>query len=220
MVLAVPGYSSYQGKVIAEKYAHLLKADLAFVCFGWNDHWLAYRATDAEMGSGPGASFCRDLYRRSRLFQLIFDRVHGGERPPERVVDKLRVPPEQFRENLAAIERALAEAGTSTVFVTAPTGHDTHGVPAYLVEERLAVDTMAVLNLHRQYAEMVREAAAASGADLLDLDRRLDALERQRDLFMADGIHFTRLGLQEVASEMYRYLQSVWPAARPVAGRF
>jgi lysophospholipase L1-like esterase len=145
---------------------------------------------------------------------LVFDYVHVGDRPPDRAVNKLRVSPEQFRENLAAIKQELAKAGTSTVFVTAPTGYGTRGVPAYLVEQQLAVDTTAVLTLHRQYADIVREAAKATGADLLDLERSLKGVERHRDLFMTDGIHFTQLGLEEVAVQMYGYLRRAWPPAQ------
>jgi len=218
VLLAVPGYSSYQGRIIAEKYGSFLKADLAFVCFGWNDHWLAYGATDAEIGQA--ARWVRSLYRRSRLLQLAFECVHGGHRSPEKVLDILRVPPRQFQENLVAINRALVEAGTTTVFVTAPAGHETYGVPAYLIEEQLAVDTMTVLTLHRQYADIVRGVADATGAGLLDLERRLNEVEQHRDLFMADGIHFTRLGLREVAFEMYKYLQDVRPLTQPEDGNF
>jgi lysophospholipase L1-like esterase len=207
VVLAVPGYSSYQGKIIAEKYGRLMEADLAFVCFGWNDHWLAYGATDAEMGGGPAASLTCGLYRSSRLFQLAFEWVHGGDQPPEKVIDMLRVPPAQFRENLVAINYALAEAGTSTVFVTAPTGHEINGVPPYLIEQQLAIDTMAVLTMHQQYADIVRGVANETGAGLLDLENRLNGIEQSEDIFTNDGIHFTRLGLKEVAFEMYKYLQ-------------
>jgi len=211
VVLAVPGYSSYQGRIIAEKYGRLLEADLAFVCFGWNDHWLAYGATDAEMGSGLATPLVRYLYCHSRLLQLAFESVHGGGRPPEKIVDRLRVPPGQFRENLVAIKCALADAGTSTTFITAPTSHETYGVPTYLIERQLAVDTMAVLALHRLYADIVRGVADSTGGGLLDLERRCNAIERRRNLFTTDGIHFTQAGLREVAGEMYQYLQEVGP---------
>jgi len=206
VVLAVPGYSSYQGRVIAEKYARLVKADLAFVCFGWNDHWLAYGATDAEMGDGLLSPLVRSLYSHSRVLQLAVESARSGNRPPESIVDRLRVPPGQFRNNLAAIDRALADAGTSTVFITAPTCHQTCGVPPYLVERKWAIDSMAVLVLHRHYAKIVREVAATTDAGLLDLESRFNESEQRHDLFKTDGIHFTQAGLQEVASDMYQYL--------------
>ena len=44
--LAVPGYTSYQGRIVAERLAGQVDPDLAVIYYGWNDHWLAYGAVD------------------------------------------------------------------------------------------------------------------------------------------------------------------------------
>ena len=46
--LSMSGYSSHQGRALAERTVPPLAPDLALVWYGWNDHWQAYGATDRE----------------------------------------------------------------------------------------------------------------------------------------------------------------------------
>ncbi|NUM46623.1 MAG: SGNH/GDSL hydrolase family protein, partial [Anaerolineales bacterium] len=66
--LAVRGYSSYQGLVVAEKYGALLEPDLVVVQFGWNDHWLAFGKPDAEKSFAPPPEWSLRVHR-------VYDRV-------------------------------------------------------------------------------------------------------------------------------------------------
>lgn len=67
--LAVPGYSSHQGRILAERYAGSLGPDLVVIQFGWNDHWAAIGAPDAakliQVPTGPPA-MADALFRRLR----------------------------------------------------------------------------------------------------------------------------------------------------------
>ena len=72
VTLAVAGYSSFQGRVIAERLAGGLEGDLALVYFGWNDHWLANGAPDV---GGRRTDDAVDGLRRRQV------PLHRGQRP-------------------------------------------------------------------------------------------------------------------------------------------
>jgi len=216
--LAVAGYSSHQGRVLAELYSAAMEPDLAVVCFGWNDHWQAYHTTDAEAAIGPVEQLIRDAYQYSRLLQLG-SRIVGvvQDFDPGGFLDQVRVPPDQYRENIRLIKRSFDTQGVPTIYVSAPTSHYELGVPDYLVEEGLAPDKESVIRRHRTYNRIIREVAEASGARVLDLEVELshgDSLER---VFLADGIHFTDEGLRMVALRMCRFFEREIPVP-PIPG--
>jgi lysophospholipase L1-like esterase len=178
--------------VLAERYGASLAPDLVVVFFGWNDHWRARGAIDAEKRIDAR---WESLYRRVKLLQLARKWFGGPEAPP---LDATRVPPEQFAENLRAIAESFGRAGAKLLFVTAPTTHD-RAVPDYLVERGFVGSKEEALAQHRAYAQIVREVAAASGAALLDLERALSEDARRERWFLEDGIHFTEEGRAAVA---------------------
>ncbi|NIS82726.1 MAG: hypothetical protein GTO14_21575, partial [Anaerolineales bacterium] len=107
--LAVYGYSSHQGRILAEKYAMPLEPNLVVVYYGWNDHWLAYEARDSEkeVSSSSLTDFFIYLHQY-RLAQWLFwlsDTISGVENNP---IEEVRVPIEEYRENLCAVREAFA----------------------------------------------------------------------------------------------------------------
>jgi len=205
VVMAVPGYSSYQGRIVAEKYGRMIQADVAFVYFGWNDHWLAYGGTDAEMGKSRMASLLRDVSCHSRLTQLAIKVSSMITDNSQGIVEQVRVPISEFRENLRAIDSVFSASGTRVIFVTAPSGHYRSGVPTYLIEQRFAPSEAFVLSKHREYCSIVRTVSARTFGGLLDLEKEFKALYNP-DLFMNDGIHFTDSGLRVVAAMIYAFM--------------
>jgi lysophospholipase L1-like esterase len=210
--LATSGYSSHQGRVAAQLFGARTGADLALVYFGWNDHWRAYGAPDAEKRVVLSAAPLDRLYARalrvSRLVGLagwLRDALRGQEREPS---SGPRVPPERYRENLRAIASEMRGAGARVVFLTAPTSFGRLGVPGYLMEARLTPDAQTVLAEHRAYNQIVREVAREQGAALFDLEARLGALSaaEQARIFRSDGIHFTEAGADEVARQLAEFL--------------
>ena len=211
VTLATSGYSSHQGLVLARSYADELEADLAFVQFGWNDHWLAYGSPDADKALQPGAHLARPLrsriYERLRLWQAAAycaHRLAGAEEPA--ALEQPRVPLEHYRTNLESIREIFRERGIPVVFVTAPTAHERLGVPDYLVELDFARNPEAVIDLHGRYNEAVREVGRREGAYLLDLKRELDGLRYLDATFEADGLHFTQQGLSLVGRTVAEFV--------------
>jgi len=201
VTLACQGYSSWQGRRMAELYGAGLEPDAVFVYFGWNDHWLARSAPDAER-EAPGV--LTRWRERSRLLQLLASlaapvRSSSSARP--------RVTREEYRANLNAIIETFA--GVPTILVTAPSAHAKLDVPDYLVAEGFALDHDSVLAEHTAYNEIVREVAAEkTDAHVLDLERTFDQLASAEleILFRKDGIHFTAEGLDRVADEVAAFV--------------
>jgi lysophospholipase L1-like esterase len=206
--LAVSGYSSYQGRVMAEKYNQELEPDLSVVWFGWNDHWFAYRVTDEKAAISRFEHIVNLACHYSRLLQLgrksstVLGRVK-----PDTILDVVRVPTDQYRENLIRIKRIFEKEGVPVIYVTAPTSHYRLGVPNYLVEKKLASDEQSAIQMHMQYNQIVRDVAASHDAYVLDLEAEFNLLDKPYKIFTKDGIHFTPDGLRLVAERMCRFFK-------------
>ena len=208
--LAVYGYSTYQGKILADRYGEILQPDLVVVLYGWNDHWLAYGAKDSEkeIDLSPLSQLAIDLHQ-FRLAQGIFwigDRIRGVQNVP---INEVRVPLGEYRENLLAIEETFVRISAPIMLITAPTSHYRLGVPDALVEKLFAQDEETAVTLHREYNQVVRENAEEKGIILLDLEANLDSLPEGdlESIFMEDGIHFTPVGVLEVADRIVQTIE-------------
>lgn len=197
VILAIPGYSSHQGRVAAEMYGRDLDPDVVVVYFGWNDHWLAYGGIDSQkkvvVSTSPAGRMLARATRDLRLLQAmnwLRQRASGADHP----LDELRVPIDEYAANLTAIDQVFKEHGKPVVFVTAPTSHYRLGVPPYLLLLHFVADSESAIRLHRAYNEVVRETARRTGAVLLDLEAEAEARQDLDTLFIADGIHFTDAG--------------------------
>src|SRR5262245_9321957 len=214
--LGVPGYSAHQGRILVERFAPRLAPDLAFLYYGWNDHWQAYGTTDAEkaiLEASPGTALARWLSGSALLEAL----ARLSSRETGRPLGVPRVPLPEFRSHLAAMGSTLRGLGIPPVYVTAPSSHARLGVPHALVERGLAADEAQVLRLHREYAEAVRAVAAEEpGAYLLDLAAEAEALPDPARVFYRDGIHFRRRGIEWIADEIVAFLER--ERLLPVAG--
>jgi lysophospholipase L1-like esterase len=196
-ILAIPGYSSYQGLVLAEEYGRHDQGDVVIVYYGWNDHWKAYGAIDSQKRVHVSESFAGRMLARatrdSRLLQAmnwLRSRTSSTGKP----IDALRVPIDEYEHNLKEIERTFREVGTSVVFVTAPTSHYALGVPPYLLLLHFVDSAESAIKLHRAYNDVVRKVAKETGSVLLDLEAEAEKRSDLGTLFTGDGIHFTDAG--------------------------
>ena len=205
---AVHGYTSHQGRIVAEKYADLVDPDLVFVYFGWNDHWLAYRSIDSEKvvpaDEGGLGRNTRTIYSNVRLLQAGLRLVHRvTSLESTRPLDEVRVPIDEYRANLSSIRELFEERGVAVVFITAPTSFYGVGVHPRLLRQSFAKDADAAIRLHRAYNDVVRDVAL----HLLDLEADLDGRDDLDELFLSDGIHFRATGLELVSSEVARVVE-------------
>jgi lysophospholipase L1-like esterase len=196
--LGVVGYSSYQGRILVERWTKPLEPDLAVIYFGWNDHWQAYGGTDSEKGARVLKPYVAlsPLLAGSRVVQWVASHVSGGSPVP---TGKMRVPIEEYRDNLVAMGQRLERAGSRVLFVTAPTSYATLGVPDWIIDHEFAVDKQQALELHRRYNQVVRTVAREHGWLLLDLEAIAERLPQPDKVFTKDGIHFTKRGVMWIS---------------------
>jgi lysophospholipase L1-like esterase len=192
------GYTTLQGRRVAQRWLRELEPDLVALYYGWNDHWLARGAPDAQ--KGPALVFER-LYRASALLQGVRKLAVGAgllQGEARLLADTNRVPLEEYEANLVALVTLARECGAKVVLVSAPSLHDVR-VPEYLLKHHFQRDAQAVVAEHARYNAALREVAQRQETALLDLERDFAARPERATLFLEDGIHFTEAGRAAVA---------------------
>jgi lysophospholipase L1-like esterase len=211
----VAGYSTHQGLRQLARDVLPLRPQVVTLFYGWNDHWIGFGVSDAQVTRLQESPLLFQLQRRSRLYQLVVKgltaaRIRQQERRP------LRVSPPAFADNLTEMIRLCRKQGVVPVLLTAPTSHRRGHEPAYLAERHIE-DLNDLVPLHQRYVEIVREVAARERVPLCDLALRFQELLAQEpadQYFQADGIHLLPQGDAKVAEYLYDCLQSEGLLAR------
>lgn len=203
--LGVAGYSSLQGRLVAEAWLERLEPDLSVVFFGWNDRWRAFGMSDAERASRRNRPLLRAVLA-SRLLQMLA-RLPMRELPTP--LESPRVSAQEYRENLAAIGELATREGGQILLLTAPSSHARRGFPEELVRRKLATSAESALASGRAYNQVVVDLARERGWPVLDLAARADAAPDPDALFLADGIHFTPAGLDWISAELARAIEEI-----------
>ncbi len=188
--LAVPGWSTEQGRAQMQRDVARLHPKVIAVEFGWNDHWDALGPPDDEVHPGPVTAWAADhlrVYQAWRKARLGIESRAAAD--PARRVSLVR-----YHDNLTAIVQGGQRAGARVVLVTAPSGHEPGHEPAYLQARHLR-NLGALVPLHQSYVAMTRQVARETGAALCDAAAQADDAGPARgDFFRTDGIHFTEAG--------------------------
>jgi len=218
VTMAVTGYTSHQGRVMAEKYGAMVEPDLVAVCFGWNDHWQARGAPDADHKGLPPRS-CWEQSRLSnlRLFQAVRRMATAlSPHPADLLIGRPRVSPDQYRENLIKIGEFFSARDVPVVYITAPTSQYRLGVPDELIERGFVKDKATAVKLHKSYNQIAREVGKRPMSHLIDLEAEFERLPNLEELFMKDGIHFTPTGLALVAKRVSDMAHRIAASREPV----
>jgi lysophospholipase L1-like esterase len=203
--LGVAGYSSLQGRLVADAWLGRLEPNLTVVFYGWNDRWRAWGMSDAERARRRNRPLLR-MVLSSRLLQALV-RLPMRELPSP--LETPRVSRSEYRDNLVAIGETAARAGSQVLLLTAPSSHPRRGVPEELVRAKLATSTADALATLRAYNEVVAALARERGWPVLDLAQRADALPDPDAVFLADGIHFTPAGLDWIATQLTAEIEAL-----------
>jgi len=207
VTLALAGYTSYQGLVLAEMYGEKFEPDLVVIGYGWNDHWKAYEAPDAEktITSAAGNEIFNLFYEKFRILQALnwASASLSGEREP---IDQVRVPADDYRVNLDRIIDLVSKENVPIILITAPTSFYRLGVPSGIVEQKFADSQETIIQLHQEYNQIVRAVAQDREVYLLDLEQEFDRVENLRSLFSNDGIHFTSNGLSVLGYRVAEFI--------------
>ncbi len=181
----VVGYTSYQGLIQLVRDIAPLKPKIITFYYRWNDHWQGFGMSDRQV-----VSMIHQPLAKYRLGQLILKAVSKRS-------DTLRVPIDEFKENLQNMICYTRSRNITPVLITAPTTHREGYEPEYL-SERWMSNLSQLVSIHNEYADAVRSVAASTVTVLCDAKAEFEKLsfEKRASLMLEDGIHFTPAGNQ------------------------
>jgi len=194
-------YTSFQGFRLFRHRLADVQPDLVTICYGWNDHYLTLGYPDkllqARETQAPGIL---RLLRPLRLYQMV-RRVVLAAQMQSTGETRIRVAPEDYRENLCGMVDLAKKTGSRAILLTSPSNHSPGRVPEFFVKTQKAESGEALIVRHRNYNEIVRRLAAEKRVEVLDLDAVFN--ERNKDeLFMQDGVHPNRYGRHLIAEAL------------------
>lgn len=114
--LAVPGYSSHQGRAWLERDIDALKPDVVTACFGWNDISRRARSDNEAMPTSRGQALARQVLASSQALVhlgLRLRRTKPAADPPR----TMRVPRDEYVENLLAIAWTVRSRRSTPVLI-------------------------------------------------------------------------------------------------------
>jgi lysophospholipase L1-like esterase len=180
----VTGYTSHQASRLLARIGPALRPDVVTACIGWNDATLRH-ATDREY-----ARRLRWAQRAARLADHLFlyramSNLYARnlDPAPPAARDTPRVPPDEYRTNLAAIARDARAMGARVAFVRLPHRSGPQDPPP-----------------DPTYARLLAETAAALEVPLLDVGvLAWDASTGSTEALFIDPLHLSPEGAAEMA---------------------
>jgi lysophospholipase L1-like esterase len=201
--MAVPGYSSHQGRAWAARDLSWLRPDVVTACFGWNDINLRGRTDRQTMDTSVQQVLLRRLMTNSQALiyaSLWWQRGHVPEPPPASDDARTtRVTASEYVENLQEIVR-LAGANGARAIVIGPVYRDAVAEPGE--SERISA--------HRS---RLREAMTAAGTPYLEIPELTESGWPSNEHLFGEKIHPGFLGHRLMANRLIETL-----AARGMLG--
>jgi lysophospholipase L1-like esterase len=189
--LAVPGYSSHQGRLWLESEIASLSPDVVTACFGWNDASLR-AVDDATAMVASRAPLRRRLTSSQLLMRLSLALAPEAERPA--VADwRPRVDRDAFLENHRAIA-ASARAHGARFVALAPVLRDPEAFPD--AARRIA-----------DYRDALRALALAEGWGWVELAELSESAWPGNDRLFGETIHPNAEGHRRLAAALVPVLK-------------
>ena len=193
----VSGFSSHQGLIRLKRNVTHYKPDVVVVYFGWNDHWVASRATDAGNQVVLDKPITKLLWKLdgSKLIQAgLF--VADSLRPP--TVPTFRVPLDDYATNLREIIHDIRAIPAVPILVTAPTNAtpETSWGEFVHLPRTLAESYSSPAEIHESYVATTKYVADEEKVTLVDAAADFGSA---KGLIMADHIHPTQQGYERIA---------------------
>jgi lysophospholipase L1-like esterase len=192
--LAVPGYSSHQGRAWLTRDIDELEPDVVTACFGWND--IGRRAVSDRdgMATQGAAVAARRIFMSSQaLVRLgLWMRARGRAGAGAATAGTMRVPREQYVENLIAIAQ-LARARHAAPVWIGPVYRDRVSHPP-------EGDDIAA---HRA---ALRDAAAREGVAYLEIPELTEDAYPANDPLFEEHIHPNHKGHKRMAERLLAFL--------------
>jgi len=200
---SVPGYSSYQGKINYREKVRPFRPDILLVTFAWNDQWPAAEKVPDKAQKMPPQWILdiHNLIGRTRLYRAVKSVIFSLSGPREQAEYRDQAPRVElgdFRHNIDDIIEMGRNDGARVILLTSPAPdlktYYNISARSYLHER------------HRHYNEIIREAAAAHSAPLVDLAGLFDHYDNLFDDVARDPFHYNRRGHRLAAEAILEVL--------------
>jgi lysophospholipase L1-like esterase len=189
--LAVPGYSSHQGRLWLERDIGDLDPDLVTACFGWND--VARRLVpDAEAMAGGIGPYLRAVTTRSQSLMHLALWLRPRPASTESSQSRARTSREEFLENHVAMGR-LARAHGAGFLAIGSVYRDRETAPY----EASQLDS---------YRDALRAAMAEAGERYLEISTLTPSAFPATQPLFGDAIHPNAKGHAVFAGAVLRAL--------------
>jgi len=195
VALAVPGYSSHQGRAWLARDIERLAPDIVTANFGWNDVGLRSVSDSRLMRTAWGRVWMRRLLVRSQaLIRASLWLEARGDRQAARNRHRPRVSRDEFVENHLEMARLAREHGARALIVG----------PVYR-DDSTAPDEAARLAAHRH---ALREAMTDAGIPYLEIDLLTEAGAPANYELFGELIHPNHRGHRLMANAVLESLAS------------
>lgn len=205
-----PGYTSEQGK---RRLNDLWDwdVDLVIVYFGWNDHWKSLNGmTDGDLYSRQELSEeAQSWLGMSRLVWLLYSLRAKLTPPVPAAQSPVRVPLENYRQNLSEILDSCEMRECPVLCITAPSAFLANQLPDWAFSffgqiYRMSFEEVASIpETHAAYHSVIRQLCADRDiAKVVDVAKHWsseDQWDRLPERFRGDRIHLTDQGHREIA---------------------
>ncbi|MDO8495792.1 MAG: GDSL-type esterase/lipase family protein [bacterium] len=189
--MAVPGYSTYQGLKWLERDIEELKPDLVIVHFGWNDTEPHAQYDRVALSHSWFRLAQRSLISQSQALIYLTKKkaevVSDSANTPA-VVTGVRVPKEEYVENMLAIENLAEQHGAKTLILG-------------------QVYRDAITNVEQQpriadYRQSLAAAAHQADIPYLEIEKLTEKGYPDNAVLFGESIHPNHLGHQLMAQEI------------------
>ncbi|GEM_PF-498181 len=198
IALAVPGYTSHQGRVWLNRTIDHLQPDLVTTCFGWNDTDPAVRPDRETLPRGGPGLWRRQLMARSQaavyLVRWLEERRSRDAGNPATLPRLPRVSIEDYVENHLAIARLSRRHGAG-VLIIGPVYRDSQSYPDQA--RRIGA-----------YRAALAQAAAREGIPYLEITRLTEKGHPDNASLFGELIHPNELGHRMMAAAVARALEN------------
>jgi len=189
IALAVPGYSSYQGRILLEQSIDWLEPDVVVICFGFNDVARKHFPDKDVMSRDRVATTLRAVLSSSQA--LLHTWRWWTSRPGPKVelpAPGPRVSREDYLANVLAMME-LARTNGAAVLVVGPVYRDRKTNPPEALQMGL-------------YRSTLRDFALAQQIPYLEVDELTERRDADNERLFGEHVHPSSIGHQLLAEQL------------------
>ena len=194
--MAVPGYTSTQGRAWLEREVDRLRPDFITASFGWNDATLTLVPDREVFTEDRSAYFVRWLIDHSQVFAHLIKWMRSSDAKTNPAVARAQRPTqsrtstEEYLQNMTAIAKAAENRRIPYLIMAAPfRDREENGEDA----QRMLVNRLALGQLMRE-----------TETPYLELHELTEDAFPSNDRFFGERIHPSFLGQRLIASELVK----------------